>query len=120
MQGRMPIVRRACGRFSAAGEGSGTGDSGQGVRIKQVATMDKFSNLAALKPVRTAMPLARPLSEALAGDDVTRLLGGLCQKTKFGQHLAIRNWYSTPEFAEPTGRALDLLAQQKDQAIPEK
>ena len=66
------------------------------------------------------MPLARPLSEALAGDDVTRLLGGLCQKTKFGQHLAIRNWYSTPEFAEPTGRALDLLAQQKDQAIPEK
>ncbi len=79
--------------------------------------LDKFSRLSALKPVRAAAPLAEPSNEPMQGDEVTLLLGGLCQKTKFGQHLTIRNWYSTPEFAEPAGRALDLLTRNKDEAI---
>src|SRR5438552_4676381 len=53
----------------------------------------------------------------MQGDEVAHLLGGLCQKTKFGEHLTIRNWYSTPEFAEPAAAALDLLARNKDEAI---
>jgi uncharacterized protein len=85
-----------------------------------VSRLDRFSRLAALKPVRAATPVAEPLNEPIEGDEVTRLLGGLCQKTKFGQHLTIRNWYATPEFAEPAAAALDLLARTKDDAISRK
>jgi len=79
--------------------------------------LDKFSRLAALKPARAAMPLAEPFGEPMQGDEITHLLGGLCQKTKFGEHLTVRNWYSTPEFAEPAAAVLDLLARNKDEAI---
>ena len=63
------------------------------------------------------MPLAEPSGEPMQGDEITHLLGGLCQKTKFGEHLTIRNWYSTPEFTEPAAAVLDLLARNKDEAV---
>jgi len=82
-----------------------------------VSALDKFSRLAALKPARAATPLAEPFNEPMQGDEIAHLLGGLCQRTKFGEHLTIRNWYSTPEFAEPAAAVLDLLARNKDEAI---
>jgi len=82
-----------------------------------LSALDKFSRLAALKPARAAMPLAEPFGEPMQGDEITHLLGGLCQKTKFGEHLTIRNWYSTPEFVEPAAAVLDLLARNKDEAV---
>ena len=82
-----------------------------------LSALDKFSRLAALKPARAAMPLAEPFGEPMQGDEITHLLGGLCQRTKFGEHLTIRNWYSTPEFAEPAAAVLDLLARNKDEAV---
>lgn len=81
---------------------------------------DKFSRLAALKPVRSVAPLAGSRDEPMQGDEISHLLGGLCQKTKFGQHLTIRNWYSTPEFCEPAGATLDLLTRNKDEALSRK
>jgi uncharacterized protein YprB with RNaseH-like and TPR domain len=86
----------------------------------QVSGLDKFSRLAALKPVRSATPLAEPRNEPMQGDEISHLLGGLCQKTKFGQHLTIRNWYSTPEFCEPAYATLDLLTRNKDEALSRK
>jgi len=85
-----------------------------------VSTLDKFARLSALKPVRSVVPLAEPSNEPMQGDEITHLLGGLCQKTKFGQHLTIRNWYSTPEFAEPAPAALDLLTRNKDETLSRK
>src|SRR5262245_6666165 len=85
-----------------------------------MSSLDRLSKLAALKPVSASVPLAEPSNEPMQGDEVTRLLGGLCQKTKFGQHLTIRNWYSTPEFAEPDRRSLDLLTRNRDEAISRK
>ena len=82
-----------------------------------MSALDRFSRLAALKPARAAMPLADPSSEPMQGDEVAHLLGALCQKTKFGEHLTIRNWYSTPEFAEPAAAVLDLLARNKDEVV---
>jgi hypothetical protein len=32
----------------------------------------------------------------------------------FGEHLAIRNWFSTPEFSEPSAVALELLSRTRD------
>jgi len=85
-----------------------------------VSALNKFSRLAALKPPRAATPLAEPFHDPMQGDEVAHLLGGLCQKTKFGQHLTIQNWFSTPEFAEPAGAALDLLSRNRDEAISRK
>jgi uncharacterized protein len=85
-----------------------------------LSALDKFSRLSALKSVRAAVPLAEPGNEPMQGDEVTQLLGGLCQKTRYGQHLTIQNWYSTPEFAEPDERSLDLLTQNKDHTISRK
>ena len=85
-----------------------------------MSSLDKFSRLSALKPARTIVPLAEPSNEPMQGDEVARLLGALCQKTKFGQHLTIRNWYSTPEFSEPAPTALDLLARSKNETLSRK
>src|SRR5262249_17336675 len=85
-----------------------------------VSPLDRFSRLAALKPVRTTVPLLEPLNEPMQGDEVARLLGALCQKTKFGQHLIIRNWHSSPEFCKPSATALDLLAHGKDETLSKK
>src|SRR5260221_763952 len=39
----------------------------------------------------------------------SRLLGAGIARNHFGEHLAIRNWFSTPEFAEPSPVTLELL-----------
>src|SRR5258708_11084533 len=42
-------------------------------------------------------------------DSLSRLLGAGIARNHYGEHLAIRNWFSTPEFAEPSRVALELL-----------
>jgi len=71
---------------------------------------DKFSRLAALRPARGA----RDNLEALRAPDgdvdpLARLLGAGIARNHYGEHLSIRNWFATPEFVEPTGKALELL-----------
>jgi uncharacterized protein YprB with RNaseH-like and TPR domain len=72
---------------------------------------DKFARLAALKPAR-GMP-ARPtaLRAPDEADPISQLLGGGIARNHYGEHLAIRNWFSTPEFAEASPVTLDLLGQ---------
>ena len=50
-------------------------------------------------------------------DPVSRLLGGGIARNHYGDHLAIRNWFSSPEFAAPSPIALDLLAQSRGLSI---
>ncbi|MHB8502866.1 MAG: ribonuclease H-like domain-containing protein [Candidatus Acidiferrales bacterium] len=38
-------------------------------------------------------------------------------KNHFGEHLALRNWFSTPEFSEPSSVALELLSRTRDAAL---
>jgi uncharacterized protein YprB with RNaseH-like and TPR domain len=78
---------------------------------------DRFARLAALKPAR-AMP-AR-VSELRAPDEtdpISQLLGGGIARNQYGDHLAIRNWFSTPEFVEPSRVALELLSRTRDENI---
>src|SRR5216684_3795697 len=84
------------------------------------ATPDKFSRLAALKPAR-AMP-ARPssLRSPDEEDALGRLLGAGVSKNRFGEHLAVRNWFSTPEFSEPSPVALELLSRTRDESLSRK
>jgi serine phosphatase RsbU (regulator of sigma subunit)/uncharacterized protein YprB with RNaseH-like and TPR domain len=73
-------------------------------------TVDKFARLSALKPARTVVPRDTTLRPTDDTDLVGRLLGAGVARNDFGEHLAIRNWYSTPEFCAPSESALDLLS----------
>jgi uncharacterized protein YprB with RNaseH-like and TPR domain len=83
-----------------------------------MATLDhKFSRLAALKPVRRTTVRPTVLREPCEEDTIAQLLGaGVC-RNRFGEHLAVRNWFSTPEFVAPHSTCLRLLCQQRDEAI---
>jgi uncharacterized protein YprB with RNaseH-like and TPR domain len=78
---------------------------------------DKFSRLAALKPVRTAPAAPRPLRLPDETDPISQLLGGGIGRNRYGEHLAIRNWFSTPEFAAPSSVTLELLSRTRDETI---
>src|SRR5713101_2571920 len=84
------------------------------------AAADKFSRLAALKPARP-MP-ARPAAIRTPGeeDSLGRLLGAGVATNHFGEHLAIRNWFSTPEFADPSSTTLELLSRTRDESLSRK
>ncbi|PYU50287.1 MAG: hypothetical protein DMG53_03225 [Acidobacteria bacterium] len=84
------------------------------------ATTDRFSRLAALKPTQP-IP-ARPAALLTPGeaDSVGRLLGAGVANTHFGEHLAIRNWFSTPEFTEPSCIALELLSRTRNESLSRK
>jgi uncharacterized protein YprB with RNaseH-like and TPR domain len=81
---------------------------------------DKFSRLAALKPSRP-MP-TRPAAIRTPGDEdvLSRLLGGSVASNHFGEHLAVRNWFSTPAFAEPSSTTLELLSRTRDESLARK
>jgi uncharacterized protein len=75
--------------------------------------IDRLSRLAALKPARgyPEKSASRPadLRAPNEEDPLSVLLGAGIASNHYGEHLAIRNWFSTPEFAEPSLAALDLL-----------
>jgi uncharacterized protein YprB with RNaseH-like and TPR domain len=81
------------------------------------ATADKFSRLAALKPTRP-IP-ARPAAIRMPGEEDTlgRLLGAGVARNYFGEHLSIRNWFSTPEFTGPSSTTLELLSRTRDESL---
>lgn len=84
------------------------------------ATADKFSRLVALKPAR-AIP-ARPASIRTPGEEdmLAQLLGAGVAVNHFGEHLSIRNWFSTPEFTDPSSASLDLLSRVRDESLTRK
>ena len=82
-----------------------------------MSTLNKFSRLAALKPARPAPARRMALRAADEEDALARLLGAGVAKNHYGEHLAVRNWFSTPEFAEASPVALELLARGKDESI---
>ena len=82
-----------------------------------MAVPDKFARLAALKPARTFPQKPPGLLTPSEDDPISRLLGGGIARNHYGDHLAIRNWFSSPEFAPPSPIALDLLAQSRDASL---
>jgi uncharacterized protein YprB with RNaseH-like and TPR domain len=70
---------------------------------------DKFSRLAALKPSRAmaSHPDTRRAPEE--EDALSRLLGAAIARNHYGEHISVSNWFSTPEFAEPSSATLELL-----------
>ncbi len=83
---------------------------------------DKLSRLAALRPGRA--PAARTEKAVLRSPDqedaLGQLLGAGVAKNHFGEHLTIRNWYSTPEYMEPSTITLALLSRMRDESLSRK
>src|SRR5579862_1966470 len=84
----------------------------QGGHGELVGNIDRFSRLAALKPARSMPSKPADLRAPDETDSLSRLLGAGIARNHFGEHLAIRNWFSTPEFAEPSPAALELLSRR--------
>jgi len=78
------------------------------------AATDKFSRLAALRPARPGPSRPAPLRAPDQEDSIAHILGAGVAKNHFGEHLAIRNWFSTPEFSEPSAVALELFSRTRD------
>ena len=81
------------------------------------AQADKFSRLAALRPARSTPSRPAALRAPDREDSIAHLLGAGVAKNSFGEYLAIRNWFSTPEFSEPSSIALDLLSRTRDDEL---
>src|ERR1700681_2267821 len=83
-----------------------------------MATLDhRFSRLAALKPACPPAIRSTTLREPCEEDTMARLLGAGVSTNRFGEHLAVRNWFSTPEFVAPHSTCLQLLSQQRDEGL---
>jgi uncharacterized protein YprB with RNaseH-like and TPR domain len=78
---------------------------------------DKFSRLAALCPARIAPSRPADLRAPDQEDAIARLIGAGVARNHFGEHLVLRNWFSTPEFVDPSPVALELLSRTRDVEI---
>ena len=81
------------------------------------ATVGKFSRLSALKPARPVAARPAALRAPNEEDSLARLLGAGVAKNHFGEHLSIRNWFSTPEYSEASTASLDLLSRARDESL---
>src|SRR5258705_4710362 len=84
------------------------------------ATADKFSRLAALKPARPIPALPAAIRTPDEADSLGRLLGAGVARNHFGEHLSMRNWFSTPEFTVPSSTTLELLSLTRDESLSRK
>src|SRR6266550_4564460 len=84
------------------------------------ATADKFSRLAALKPTRPIPARPATIRTADEADSLGRLVGAGVARNHFGEHLSIRNWFSTPEITDPSSITLALLSRTRDESLSRK
>jgi len=75
---------------------------------------DKFSRLAALRPARGVPSRPATLRSPEEEDKLTRLLGAGIASNCHGEHLSVRNWFSSPEFVEASAITLELLSRSHD------
>src|SRR5260370_29508958 len=81
---------------------------------------DKFSRLAALSPAPPMPARPAPIPTPGEEDALGRSLGSGVATNPFAEHLAIRTWFSTPEFADPSSTTLDLLSRTRDESLSRK
>lgn len=84
------------------------------------AFADKFSRLAALKTTRPRLSGAEMLRAPHAEDSLSRLLGAGIATNRYGQHVQVRNWFSSPEHRDLSEVSLELLCRGRDQALSQR
>jgi uncharacterized protein YprB with RNaseH-like and TPR domain len=84
------------------------------------AITDRFSRLAALKPTRPRPSGAELLRAPHAEDSLSRLLGAGIATNRYGEHVLVRNWFSSPEYSEISEVSLELLSRGRDEALSKR
>src|SRR2546423_12748830 len=78
---------------------------------------DKFSRITALKPARGVTSRPATLRAPNQEDFLCQLLGAAIATNHYGEHVSVRNWFSSPEFTEPMDVTLRLLSRSRDEAV---
>jgi len=81
---------------------------------------DRFSRISALKPTRPRPSGAELLRAPHAEDSLSRLLGAGIATNRFGQHVLVRNWFSSPEQSDISEVSLELLSRGRDETISKR
>jgi hypothetical protein len=81
---------------------------------------DKYSRLAALRPARPGLSRPATLRAPNREDFLSQLLGAGIATNHYGEHICVRNWFSSPEFAVPSDLTLDLLSHSRDAAMSKR
>src|ERR1700738_4321223 len=115
----MPILRRSRGGFVAARERGAAGHT-RSVVCMMAAITDRFSRLAALKRTRPRPSGAELLRAPHAEDSLSRLLGAGIATNRYGQHVLVRNWFSSPEYSEISEVSLELLSRGRNEALSKR
>jgi len=84
------------------------------------AFTDRFSRISALKPTRPRPSGAELLRAPHAEDSLSRLLGAGIATNRFGQHVLVRNWFSSPEQSDMSEVSLELLSRGRDETISKR
>jgi uncharacterized protein len=84
------------------------------------AAADKFSRLGALKPARPSASRPATMRAPHEEDALSRLLGAGIVSNRYGEHACVRNWFSSPEYAQPSAFTLELLSRMKDAALSKR
>src|SRR5467141_2029083 len=119
MRTRLPILRGTGGRPGAEDERGRTGNSRSAVCVMAAFT-DRFSRISALKPTRPRPSGAELLRAPHAEDSLSRLLGAGIATNRYGQHVLVRNWFSSPEYSELSDVSLELLSRSRDDALSKR
>jgi uncharacterized protein YprB with RNaseH-like and TPR domain len=72
---------------------------------------DRFGRLAALRPARKRAPIEPQLDRETPTDagELARLLGATVGRNRYGEHLSVRRWHSSPEECPLDPAALRFL-----------
>lgn len=81
---------------------------------------DKYSRLAALRPARPGLSRPATLRAPNRDDFLSQLLGAGIASNHYGEHVCVRNWFSSPEFAPPSDLTLNLLSHSRDETISKR
>src|SRR5258705_1796126 len=84
------------------------------------AFTDRFYRIAALKPTRPRPSGAELLRAPHAEDSLSRLLCAGIATNRYGQHVLVRNWFSSPEQADMSEVSLELLSRGRDETISKR
>jgi uncharacterized protein YprB with RNaseH-like and TPR domain len=84
------------------------------------AISDRFSRIAALRPPQLKPSGAELLRAPHAEDSLSRLLGAGIATNRYGQHVLVRNWFSSPEYSPISDTSLELLSRGRDEALSKR
>ena len=84
------------------------------------ALSDRFSRISALRPTRPRPSGAELLRAPHAEDSLSRLLGADIATNRYGQHVLVRNWFSSPEYSKISDTSLELLSRTRDETLSKR